>query len=85
LRKLAPLSKEGSGAVGRGPRGKTFTKRMNPFPFPLEWLYQRFGIFLAEKHKLRIYWNFQFSNFRLFSKTEKLSHARDCNIVGETK
>ena len=25
------------------------------------------------------------STFRLPSKTEKLSHATDCNIVGETK
>ena len=40
---------------------------------------------LAEKQKLRIDYNFQFSIFRLLSKTEKLSHATDCLIGGETK
>ena len=40
---------------------------------------------LAEKQKLKIDCNFQFSIFRLPPKTEKLSHATDCNIVGKAK
>ena len=40
---------------------------------------------LAEKQKLKIDCNFQFSIFRLPPKTEKLSHTTDCNIVGEAK
>mgnify|MGYP000406340377 CR=1 FL=1 len=39
----------------------------------------------VEKQKLKIDCNYQFSIFRLPPKTEKLSHATDCNIVGKAK
>ena len=38
---------------------------------------------LADKQKLKIDCNFQFSILRFPPKTEKLSHATDCNIVGK--
>lgn len=38
---------------------------------------------LAEKQKLTIDCDFQFSIFRLPPKTEKLSYATDCRIVGK--
>ena len=40
---------------------------------------------LAEKGKLKIDCNFQFSIFRLSPKTETLNHATNCNIVREAK
>ena len=58
---------------------------------PCEWVIPSWVVLstifsvLAEKQKLKIDCNFQFSIFRLPPKTEKLSHATDCSTVGKAK
>ena len=69
---------------GEGPGGKNLPCEQTP-PLPSGAVLSMIWNVLAEKQKLKIDFNFQFSIFRLPSKTEKLSHATDCNIVGETK
>ena len=62
------------------------TFRTSTDPSPPSWVVlSTIWNFLSEKQKLKIDCNFQFSNFRLPPKTEKLSHTTDCNIVGEAK
>ena len=64
--------------------GEKLTYEWTPPPPPWVVLSTIWNV-LSEKQKLKIDYNFQFSNFRLPPKTEKLSHATDCNIVGEVQ
>ena len=76
---------KGSGPPwGEGAGGKKLTCEWSPPP-PSWVVLSTIWNVLSEKQKLKIDCNFQFSNFRLPPKTEKLSHATDCNIVGEAK
>ena len=75
--------KQGNGP-GHGERalGAKVIVRMDPSPFLLGSSVDDFECF-GQKTKLENW--LQFSIFRLPPKTEKLSHATDCNIVGKAK
>ena len=76
---------KGSGPPqGEGAGGKKLTCEWSPPP-PSWVVLSTIQNVLSKKQKFKIDCNFQFSNFRLPPKTEKLSHATDCNIVGEAK
>ena len=75
-----PLSKEADLAVGRA-LGAKITVRMDPSPSLLGGSVNDFECF---GRKTKILNRLQFSIFRL-SKTKRLSHATDCNIVGKVK
>ena len=81
---LSKPLKQGNGP-GHGERalGAKIIVRMDPSPFLLGSSVDDFEC-LAEKQKLKIDCNFQFSIFRL-PPTEKLSHATNCSIVGKAK
>ena len=76
---------EGRGSTKRALGAKIFTVRMDPTPSLLSSSVNDFECFLAEKQTLIAIFVFQFSIFRLPPKTEKLTHATDCNIVGKAK
>ena len=75
---------EGRRSRERALGAKIFTVRMDPTPSLLSSSVNDFECF-GRKQKLIAIFDFQFSIFRLPPKTEKLSHATDCNIVGKAK
>ena len=77
-----PISKEADLAIWRGRWGQKLPCEWTPPP-PSWVVLSTILSVLAEKQKLKIDCNFQFSMFTLPPKTEKLSHATDCSIVGK--
>ena len=69
--------------MGRGRWGQKNYRANGPLPLPSWLVLSTIWNVLAGKQKLKIDCNFQFLIFRLPPKTEKLSHATDCNIVGK--
>ena len=72
------------GDLGGGREGQKINVRMDP-SLSLLGSSANDLICYGRKQKLKIDCNFQFSIFRLPPKTEKLSHAPDCDIVGKVK
>lgn len=81
---LLPFQRNVAWEGREGGRGKKLPCEWTPPP-PSWVVLSTILSVLAEKQKLKIDCNFQFSIFRLPPKTEKLSHATDCNIVGKAK
>ena len=75
-------SHRGKGIWGEDARGKKLPCEWTPPP-PSWIVLSTILSVLAEKQKLKIDCNFQFSIFRLPPKTDTLSHPTDCNIVGK--
>ena len=78
-----PLKKISGPGHGERALGAKNYRANGPLPLPSWVVLSTIWNVLAGKQKLKIDCNFQFLIFRLPPKTEKLSHATDCNIVGK--